>query len=78
MLKPPLTEAKPPAEAVTVPLKTAAASVDAKITGTVSPLGSVMVLSTAPPVVLTRAARSPVTVKPSTPTNEAVPFASIA
>ena len=64
--------------AVTVPLKTAAASEAPKVTGTVSPLGSVMLRSMAPPVVLTRAARSPVSVNPSTPTSEAVPAALMA
>ena len=64
--------------AVTVPLKTAAASEAPKVTATVSPFGSVMLRSIAPPVVLTRAARSPVSVNPSTPTSEAVPAALMA
>ena len=73
--KEPVTVANWATVAVTVPWKTAAASVAPNWTATVSPLGRVMVLSTAPPVVLTRAARLPVSVSPSTPTSDAVPAA---
>ena len=78
MEKPPVTVANWLTVAVTVPAKTAAASVAPNLTATDSPLGNVMVLSTAAPVVLTRAERSPVRVSPSTPTIEAVPVALMA
>ena len=78
MEKPPVTVANWLTVAVTVPAKTAAASVAPNLTATDSPLGNVMVLSTAAPVVLTRAERLPVRVSPSTPTTEAVPAALMA
>ncbi|MFN9238121.1 MAG: hypothetical protein ACK6D4_26140, partial [Planctomyces sp.] len=67
--------ANPAASAVTLPLKTASFSFSAKTTGTGSPPGTLTVSLTAAPVVLTRAARSPESVSPSTFFSAAVPLA---